>query len=223
MKHLYGEVIMSDYNERLNESLSALVDDEASDIEVRRILEELASESTERVSLLREKWLRLNAVSSVLKGNSVSKIDYSGPIAEAIRGEESLRPGLLSQVVGSSGRFAVAASAALVAILGVQELNNGSRLSEVTTQFAQINDSPSIKIDGPVNQIPFGMRIPQDGYLTTVSAEAVNKTQYSKQKVRNYVFYILAKHSVESSSIPNHGISPYVRVETREKVLGEEK
>jgi len=111
---------MSDHKERLDQSLSALMDGEATDMELHRLLKEV-SEGSE----LRDKWKRYHMVSSALKGDAaITPIDYSAAISAAIDEEPSHRQSALAGFVGSAGRFAIAASVALVAVLGVQQLNS---------------------------------------------------------------------------------------------------
>ena len=68
---------MGQYDEQLGESLSALMDGESSDLDTRRVLKELALEDSQNAMLMRDKWRRYHSVSSVMKGEAVSRIDYS--------------------------------------------------------------------------------------------------------------------------------------------------
>ena len=68
---------MSQYDKQLGESLSALMDGEASELDTRRVLKELSAEKSEQAELLRGKWRRYQSVSAVMSGSSISNIDYS--------------------------------------------------------------------------------------------------------------------------------------------------
>ena len=208
---------MSQFDEQLKESLSALVDNEASDLEIRRVLKELEIGDADQTSMLRNSWRRYNIASALMKGSSTSNIDYSDSIAEAIGDERPLKKSLIYKMVNSAGRFAIAASVAVVSILGVQGLNQDSTIDGEAARFAQIDESAVNTFNGPVSQIPFSVRVPQEGSLSTVSAEGGDQKQYSDQQTRAYVFYILSKHSAESSDLSNHGILPYSRIEERQK------
>ncbi len=209
---------MSQFEEQLKESLSALMDDEASDLEARRVLKELEIGDSSQVSLLRSKWRGYQIASAVMRGSSTSNIDYSDSIAEAIRLEKPLKEALIPKMVNSAGRFAIAASVAVISILGVQELNKDSTVDGEAARFAQIDESAVNNFAGPVNQIPFSVRVPQESSLSTVSAESEKQKNYSDQQMRAYVFYILSKHSAESSDLSHHGILPYSRIEERQKI-----
>ena len=67
---------MSDYEDRLGESVSALMDGEATEFETHRILKEVGDTSGARDSA-RDKWRRYQMASSVMTGEPVSKIDLS--------------------------------------------------------------------------------------------------------------------------------------------------
>jgi sigma-E factor negative regulatory protein RseA len=214
---------MSQFEKHLNESLSALIDNEASDLEVRRILKELEMADASQVAALREKWRTYNTTSALMRGASISKIDLSESIREAIKHEDSLKQTIMSNVASVSGRFAIAASVAVFSILGVQELNQDYSLDGEAAKFTQIDESAVNQFAGPVNQIPFSVRVPQEGSLSTVSAEGEIQKQYSDRQMRAYVFYILSKHSAVSSDLSGHGILPYSRIEERQNSASGER
>ena len=209
---------MSQFEEQVKESLSALMDDESSDLEARRILKELEIGDANQASMLRNKWRRYHIASAAIKGSSISNFDYSESIAEAISSEKPLKISLMPKMVNSAGRFAIAASVAVISILGVQGLNQDSRMDGEAAKFAQIDESAVNNFTGPMNQIPFSVRVPQEGSLSTVSAESGKQKQYSDQQTQAYILYILSKHSAESSDLSNHGILPYSRIEERQRI-----
>ena len=87
-------------------------------------------------------------------------------------------------------------------------MNLDSSMDGEASKFAQIDESAVNNFTGPMNQIPFCVRVPQEGSLSTVSAESGKKKQYSDQQAQAYILYILSKHSAESSDMSNHGILP---------------
>ena len=209
---------MSQFEEQVKESLSALMDDESSDLEARRILKELELGDTNQASMLRNKWRRYHIASAAIKGSSISNFDYSESIAEAISFEKPLKKSLMPKMVNSAGRFAIAASVAVISILGVQGLNQDSSMDGEAAKFALIDESAVNNFTGPMNQIPFSVRVPQEGSLSTVSAESGKQKQYSDKQTQAYILYILSKHSAESSDLSNNGILPYSRIEERQKI-----
>ena len=110
--------------DRLNESLSALMDGEANELELHRVLDQLG-ESPE----LREKAISYQRIGAAIRRepSDFAGIDLSGAIRDALADEpvpEADKPaaesGAKSGWFTNLGRFAVAASVALVTIVGVQ-------------------------------------------------------------------------------------------------------
>ena len=206
---------MGQYDEHLGESLSALMDGEASDLDTRRVLKALASEDSHNAIQMREKWRRYHSVSSVMKGDVASTIDYSEAIAHAIGNELVFKMSPLTKILSSSGRFAIAASVALVAILGVQQFNQSASLTDEAVDFAYIDETSVEGVVGPANQFPAGWALSEQTQVRTVSAESVEKKAYSQQEGRAYLAYVLAKHASNAPYIRSQGMLPYARLEDR--------
>ena len=187
---------MNQYDQQLVESLSALMDGEATDLETRRLLSVLSSSENPQAQLLREKWQRYQAASSSISGGDVSIVDVSSSISLAIEQEDRFLETPLKKILGVSGRFAVAASAALVAILGVQQFNQPLNLTDETSSFALLDEAPLDNYAGPVNLYPANSFLPENTQVQAVSSE-----RYSEKEVRRYLSYILNEHSL---------IAPYV-------------
>jgi len=203
---------MGQYDEHLGESLSALMDGEASDLDTRRVLKALASEDSHNAIQMREKWRRYHSVSSVMKGDVASTIDYSEAIAHAIGNELVFKMSPLTKILSSSGRFAIAASVALVAILGVQQFNQSASLTDEAVDFAYIDETSVEGVVGPANQFPAGWALSEQTQVRTVSVE---KKVYSQQEGRAYLAYVLAKHASNAPYIRSQGMLPYARLEDR--------
>ncbi len=117
--------------EQLRESLSAMMDNEATDFEVRQILKQ-TSESTEVTEHLR----RYTAAQAAMHDDADwTGIDISGRVAAAIDSEASAGNGW--NWMKPAGGFAVAASVAAVVVFATQGLNViGS--NESPAQVAQV-------------------------------------------------------------------------------------
>ena len=212
---------MSDHKERLDQSLSALMDGEATDIELHRLLKEV-SEGSE----LRDKWKRYHMVSSAIKGDAaIASIDYSAAISAAIDEEPAHRQGGFAVFAGSAGRFAIAASVALVAVFGVQQLNSPLDSIAPVSEFAgveQVNEENT----GPAIQFPSGFQPIINA--RTVSAGGNNKSsqyvtpvievrqqvsrKYSETELRAYMNDVMAKHSNHAALNSNQGMLPFARL-----------
>ena len=222
---------MSDHKERLDQSLSALMDGEATDMELHRLLKEV-SEGSE----LRDKWKRYHMVSSALKGDAaITPIDYSAAISAAIDEEPSHRQSALAGFVGSAGRFAIAASVALVVVLGVQQLNSPLDSVAPVSEFAGIEQVDEENV-GPAIQFPSGFQPIINA--RTVSAGGNNKSSqfvtpvievrqqaernYSEAQLRAYMNDVMARHSNHAALNSNQGMLPFARLNEAEAAAEKE-
>ncbi len=213
---------MSQYDEYLGESLSALMDGEASDLDTRRVLKELALEDSQNAMLMRDKWRRYQSVSSVMKGDVICKVDYSVDITRAIAEEAIFKVNPLVKILSSSGRLAIAASVALVAVLGVQQFNLPAESTDQAAGFAYIDETSVEGLVGPANQLPAGWTMSEELQVRTVSADSVEKDIYSEEDARAYLAYVLAKHASKAPYVRSQGMLPYARMETRTTITDQE-
>jgi sigma-E factor negative regulatory protein RseA len=220
---------MSDHKERLEQSLSALMDGEATEMETHRLLKAVAEDPK-----LRDRWKRYHMASATIKGDPVAtSVDYSVAISAAIDQEPAHRSGGLAVFAGSAGRFAIAASVALVAVFGVQQLNTpssnglingGNGMSEFASAQAPAENT------GPAIQFPSGFQPVINA--RTVSAGGNNKSsqrtipvlevqqvpqqqvkaQYSEAELRAYLNNIMTKHSNHAALNSNQGMLPFARL-----------
>lgn len=202
---------MKQYDEQLTEALSALMDGEATDLETRRLLKVLSSVDDPQAQLLRAKWQRYQMVSSVAHGGDIPAVDISSSIAHAIEQEATPVESPVNKIIGASGRFVVAASVALLAIVGVQQINQPLKLMDETSSFAQIDETPLEDYTGPVNQYPAGWFLPENTQVQAVSSE-----RYSEKQVRSYLNYILYKHSSSTPYVNSQRILPQAPVEQQD-------
>ena len=231
---------MSDHKERLEQSLSALMDGEATEMETHRLLKAVAEDPE-----LRDRWKRYHMTSATMKGDSVAtSVDYSAAISAAIDQEPAHRLSGLAVFAGSAGRFAIAASVALVAVFGVQQLNSpiGSSLLDGDSE---ISEFAGVEIPaentGPAIQFP-------SGFQPTINARTVSvggnnkssqrmlpvlefqqqvqsqvKQQYSEAELRAYLNNIMTKHSSHAALNSNQGMLPFARlseVDSQDAVKG---
>lgn len=177
------------FDNSLNESLSALLDGECSENELERLLDAIEaqdghlyasaanSESTESSdSSLRETWKRYHAIQQVTQKGGVSspellKVDLSASIASAIAQESAsvIAPAAVGRWASwkplrdFAGKTAVAASVAVAFVAGVQ--------------FMQSGDQPAGEIlaeqGAPAAQMP-GANVPQGFELPPLTARTVS-------------------------------------------------
>lgn len=161
---------MSESEKRLLESVSALVDGEASEIELHRILKQLDADHANQDQSVGSKWSRYHSVSQAMADTPLGGVDISQSVSSAIA-EEPTYATTFSSIARSKlysmGRFAVAASVAFVAIIGVQQLNQlepSQQQGASSDLFAsQLED----QVKGPATQYP-------SGFQPNVQARTVN-------------------------------------------------
>lgn len=123
-----------------SESLSALLDGEADDLELRRILQ-----NSEKDSSLLETWDRYNLVHSVLNSKAVPvSAGFAGKIAaqletEAVYSVTAAPKSAVNSWQQNLSKMAIAASVALVFIVGMQTANQTDAPAiAVNTDAAQL-------------------------------------------------------------------------------------
>ena len=154
-------------SENLRQSLSALMDGEADELEIRRLLGELDKSGSGQGDELRGSWSRYQQARSVMKNDhaaSFSHIDLSQGLAVAIeqepciatvqtQGEQapavqtpmSSLPAWLKPISG----MAIAASVAMITVFGVsqyQPLAPGQAMPSASTSVASVVQQPSAQL-----------------------------------------------------------------------------
>ena len=111
-------------SERLRESLSAVLDGEANELELERILSRMGDDQE-----LRQTWVRYSAVHSVNSGGHVANLslDVSQRVRAALHDEADSSPlnksaGVARRLLKPFASFAVAASVAATVVIGGQQL-----------------------------------------------------------------------------------------------------
>lgn len=111
-------------NERMGESLSALMDDEANDMELERVLTQVSDDGE-----LRETWKRYHLAHSSVRGDQIAYVDWDiSARVQAALADEKINT--RSTPITSTGQrmvrplisFAVAASVAATVVVGGQQL-----------------------------------------------------------------------------------------------------
>ena len=230
---------MSDSKQRLAESVSALMDGEVSEIELHQILREVGIEQAHQASsqhTMRGKWQRYHMISSSMAGAPVDGMDLSASISAAIGQEASHRRNPLVDMASSAGRFAIAASVAMVAILGVQQLNSPDPASADALQFAEMDIDADEQNKGPALQFPAGFQpsaqartVSAGGQVNTsqrpvsvIQVRPVNPPSFSEKQLRLYMDDIMLKHSNNAALSSGQGMLPFARVTKSESGVSQE-
>ncbi|GAB2196194.1 sigma-E factor negative regulatory protein [Sessilibacter sp. MAH4] len=144
------------FDETLKQSLSALMDGEASELEVRRLLQQ-----SDKDAEVRETWSRYQLAGRLLRGEqaAVPMIDLSASISELISEEETHsvaapveKKAGLSRFFGHAGRAAIAASVAVVAVFVVNTYQDAPSegaapvVAEIQAPASSNNDAANLPI-----------------------------------------------------------------------------
>ena len=142
-------------NEAKKEQLSAFMDNEIGDLQKNRVGEMLKDPE------LLDAWSRYHLVSDCLKGNLPERLDreLAGKISGSIAEEPAIvAPGRLSRPLAKPvAGFAIAASVAALAILGIQQQQQGAPLE--VPQDTLVQSAPAGgagNVQAPVRQVSTG-------------------------------------------------------------------
>lgn len=180
--------------ERNNESLSALMDGEADELEVRRILNQLDKDDE-----LRDKWKNYHLMGSLMREESLDGIDLTQRINQALDGvaDASGNDSDVFEEVVNAGvskpawykpltSVAVAASVTLAVLLGVQSIEPEHGLGLASNQ----------------NQPPAELT------ASTLSVEEQQQLETAQQQLQEYVLQNPAQNAEEGEK----GELPFARV-----------
>lgn len=111
-------------NERMHESLSALIDGEADELEIRRLLNQ-----TEHDEQLLDKWASYQMIGAIMRQEAITEVDLAKGVRQALDGKpmDELNLGLSEHVAKHHGLWrkltasgAIAASVMVAVLVGVQ-------------------------------------------------------------------------------------------------------
>ncbi|WP_071870579.1 sigma-E factor negative regulatory protein [Atopomonas hussainii] len=189
----------------LHESLSALMDGEASELEVRRLLRDSADDGE-----LRERWRHWHVARAAMHDElQAPKLDLASRVSAALADE----PALVAQVpwyARMPGRVAVAASVTLAVLAGLQFAPLGE---QAAPQLAQ-QEIPTLTIPGQALPGPAILAGYQPAETSAdaqpVSAEVVQPTQNRWHEERMPLY--LHQHLQQVSASQGNAQLPQARV-----------
>lgn len=212
----------------LAESLSALMDDQADELELQRLLK--ASESD---ADLKATWSRYQMASAALRRDlpATAPGDFAAGLSAALAEEPALGDGnsaggvkALNRMWQNAGRVAVAASVAAAVIFGVQQYGGGSApVSGETPSMAEGERSES----RPTASAPAGFQSPalsarpvsaQGGFdgrsqqaRQVVFEPRQDNDQVPIDQIRAYLNLLIDEHTDNASFNSGQGMLPFAR------------
>ncbi|GGY73714.1 sigma factor AlgU negative regulatory protein [Cellvibrio zantedeschiae] len=214
----------------LAESISALMDNQASELELQRILK-----ASEQDAEVKATWSRYQIASAVLRGEQAPIVmsDFAARISAAIDEEDALveQP---APVIATKpqqgwryqlGRVALVASVAGGMILGVGELNVATVAPQIASNTvvtpAQAPVDNTVSLPSGINSPMLNTRTvavqtgyetrPQENRRVTFQPRQANSV-VSDEEVSRYVNQMINAHSDNAAMNSGQGVLPYARV-----------
>lgn len=222
---------------QLFESVSALMDNQASPLELQRILAH-----AEKQSGVRERWHRYQLVRSIMQGGAggMGFSNVADNVKQRIadldldlqpRGENASAAKVpvapsnnKSPWFAAIGRVAIAASVAVVAVLGSQQLtlmSADNANDEVNANLAATDNSAYQPVDlGNGNSLPRlnfqNVSISSSPVRTSnrldPDAELLRQQRWEEEQVRQALQRLLLEHAQQASAYQSQGLMPFIRV-----------
>jgi sigma-E factor negative regulatory protein RseA len=199
-------------NDRMHESLSALMDNEANELELERVLAQVAGDSK-----LRQTWVRYNLTQHAVHGHNVAylDLDISARVQSALAvsqadvgAPEKALTSLKQRMVRPLVSFAVAASVAATVVIG------GQQLAQVGGADPYGVDRPMANGASPVGLLnSLGATAVQASYGTQPipvlqPATRVAYQELAQQRRHRY----MQEHAEQAALNSPQGLVPFARV-----------
>ncbi len=194
--------------ERQRESLSALMDDEANELELERLLGQLQEDNE-----LRRTWVRYNAVRAVVAGDQVGslQLDISTRVSAAIAAELAAATAAGSRwqrLLRPAASFAVAASVTAAVVFGGQQLYLAGDSDGEYTGPALASGVTPVGLFNSLGAVP--MRASY-GTQAVPQLQPASRTAYrelARQRMQEY----MQEHAEHAALNSPQGLIPFARV-----------
>lgn len=215
------------HQQRLNESLSALMDGEASELEIQRLLREADAYGGEQG----QRWSRYQLAASVLRGEKVAPVNLglAASISAAIADEPPLAAIAEPQAANDSGaaqsrwwrplsRGAVAATVAFAAVLGVQQMQAPQTGGELVAEVERPAQQPVQSVPQPSGFLVPSLNtrsvstnpqlVPEQ--RVGMGASAQMQVVPSPELMR-HLNRVMMEHSEQAARVGSQGMVPFAR------------
>ncbi|WP_323844766.1 sigma-E factor negative regulatory protein [Microbulbifer magnicolonia] len=226
------------HQDRLNESLSALMDGEVSELELQRLLKASAASAD-----FGARWSRYQLAASVLRREQVAPVDsgLAASISAAIEREDSLSQSAGGGAEAADGlansrwwrplsRGAVAATVAFAAILGVQQISTVQRDVQPGAELVAEVERPAQPVVQSSPQ-PSGFYVPAPttrsvstagprfvpDYQPGAGEQAVIQQMPTPELMR-HLNRVMIEHSEQAAHVGSQGMVPFARATYGEEV-----
>ena len=196
-------------NERMGESLSALMDDAANELELERVLSQLSSDPE-----LRQAWLRYNLANHAVHGDQLAHCDWdiSTRVQSALAGSPSANfsptlTGFKQHLMRPLISFGVAASVAVTVVIGGQQIAGlGANTFESDRSVAA--DASPVGLLNSVGAIPMQANFGMQAIPLMQSATSSAYDDLAQERLRRY----MQEHAEQAALNSPQGLIPFARV-----------
>lgn len=178
-------------NERMNESLSALMDGEADELEIRRLLNQESQQE------LFDKWQNFQLIGSLLREEPATTLDLSKGVRQALDGEPMDDITVAPQTVQANKWRWLMASGAVAASVTMAVL--------VSVQWQQADQHGAMQVAQTVEAQAEMRTVAQAP--TKLSAEQQLQLKEAQLKLQEYVL----QHNNDTSTSANQVMLPHAR------------
>tara|TARA_R110002110_G_scaffold406421_1_gene626347 strand:- start:159199 stop:159810 length:612 start_codon:yes stop_codon:yes gene_type:complete len=197
-------------SETIRESLSALLDDEANELELERVLSKIGDDGD-----LRNTWTRYSAVQASFSGHHAARLDLdiSSRVRDALSSEDvaetsrQAAPTLRERWLRPVASFAVAASVAAVVVVGGQQLSQIGAAPGGAAPSLAVSGSPV----GMVNSLGATSVRASLGSQAIPVLQPASRTAYqelARQRMQKY----MQQHAEHAALNSPQGLIPFARV-----------
>jgi sigma-E factor negative regulatory protein RseA len=190
--------------DKSRESLSALLDDEANELELQRLLKQLADDPE-----LRRTWVRYNMVRSLTGGQATGfhALDVSAGVRAAIDGPPQ-HQGIGRRLLQPLASVAVAATVAAVVVLGGRQLAgldsdpySGQAVAGSVSPVGLVNSLGATSVQASYGTTPLPVLQPATGTAYK---------ELARQRLQKY----MQEHAEHAALNSPGGLVPFARVPT---------
>ncbi len=191
--------------EQLRESLSALMDDEANELEVQRLLGQLGEDEA-----LRQTWVRYNLARSVISGQPVGRLnlDISQQVSAAIAADVRPAVGVWQRLSRPVASLAVAASVTAVVVFGGQQLYQAGDPGAGAAAPVAATGVSAVGFVNTLGAVPLRASY---GNQTMPELQPAAHTAY-RELARQRMYLYMQEHAEHAALNSPQGLIPFARV-----------
>ena len=193
-------------SERLRESLSAMLDDEANELEIQRVIKAMGEDRE-----LRETWQRYQLARGAVTAGQFQQLDISGRVSAAIDSADARQAVSFGQKLRRPlASFAVAASVAATVVIGGQQL---AQMNGEDPYGAEMAATGGVSPVGLINSFA-GVPVRASYGTEAVAAPMMQPTTRSayEELARQRMQAYLQEHAEHAALNSPQGLIPFARV-----------